>query len=130
MPRHQAIRAGGLQDFPPLPAPGKIPASALVSVGCRVSVVTLLHSHATTRAAQDLLGKEGIVERLIPRGTSTYALVRMDDEIKGFPGQEKWPIQIADLYVITRAAASRALEPAPYTVGYSKRPVAGGMRHA
>ncbi|MEV6865424.1 hypothetical protein AB0M44_31010 [Streptosporangium subroseum] len=78
-----------------------------VEAGSRVIVATLLHSHATTRAARDLIGREGTVVRLIPRGTSTYALVRMDDEIKGFPGQEKWPIQLADLVVISPNQASR-----------------------
>ncbi|MDP9842280.1 hypothetical protein J2853_001491 [Streptosporangium lutulentum] len=106
-----------------------------VSVGSRVIVDTLLHSHARTRSARDLVGKPGTVDRLVPRGTSTYALVEMDESVRGFPGQTKWEVQLEDLYVITTPSTGQLEpEPADYTIGFEAYPVElraiHGVRHA
>jgi hypothetical protein len=106
-----------------------------VSVGCSVIVDTLLHSHASTRAIHDLIGKPGCVARLVPRGSSTYALTEMFDMVRGYPDQRKWSFHVDDLYVVTGPdPAPLAHGPGVYTVGFEAYPaefrVMRGTRHA
>jgi hypothetical protein len=120
------VRTGGERD-------GAV--TGRVSVGCNVIVDTLLHSHASTRAIHDLIGKRGYIVRLVPRGSSTYALTEMFDMVRGYPEQRKWPFHVNDLYVVTGPhPALLAHGPVVHAVGFEAYPaelrVMRGTRHA
>lgn len=106
--------------------------SAGMSPGCRVVISSLLHSHAATRSARDLVGRSGLVVRLIPRGGSLYALVDLDDEIRGYPGQRRWPVHVDDLVLVSSPSAAHA-ERVPFIVGIEPFPAGSptrSVRHA
>ncbi|MER6825268.1 hypothetical protein ABT352_04705 [Streptosporangium sp. NPDC000563] len=107
--------------------------SSSASAGCRVVVDSLFFSHTFTQSARRLVGNTGYVLWLITRGSSTYALVEMDDAVPGFPGQRRWTIHTADLTVISYPSRARA-EPVFYVVGFENFPVVlkanRGIRHA
>jgi len=106
-----------------------------ISIGSRVVVDRLLHSHATTRSAGDLVGRMGIVIRLVDRGGLTYALVDMDDGESRIRAQRRWSFQTDDLSVIADPAPSRSVsEPILHTIGLSLEQADGEplkwLRHA
>ncbi|MGJ6963600.1 hypothetical protein ACSDR0_16980 [Streptosporangium sp. G11] len=104
-----------------------------VAPGCRVVVDSLFFSHTFTQAARRLVGGTGHVLRLVERGSSTYALVEMDDDVQGFPGQRRWTISTADLTVISYPSRART-EPVFYAVGFEDFRIIlkanRGIRHA
>ena len=120
--REWQLHVGGLQVVHAEDIDQVLPARP-PRVGDRVTVVRLFHSHARTRAHEDvLLSRRGVIVWML-RGE--YALVELDDPPPTLPGVRRWSFHIDDLHIQRVRPCRKGGAPAP-GVGLG----ADGARHA